>query len=46
MVPIRSVDDRVIGAPGPVTSRIQEIFFQAVRGERPEYSEWNEHVDA
>ena len=46
VVPIRSVDDRVIGAPGPVTSRIQEIFFQAVRGERPEYSEWNEHVDA
>jgi branched-chain amino acid aminotransferase len=46
VVPIRSVDDRVIGAPGPVTSRIQEVFFQAVRGERPEYSEWNEHVDA
>ncbi|MDG1989615.1 MAG: aminotransferase class IV, partial [Acidimicrobiales bacterium] len=46
VVPIRSVDDRVIGAPGPMTSRIQEVFFQAVRGERPEYSEWNEHVGA
>ncbi|MDG2428175.1 MAG: branched-chain amino acid transaminase [Acidimicrobiales bacterium] len=46
VVPIRAVDDRVIGAPGPVTSRIQEIFFEAVRGERPEYAEWNEHVGA
>jgi|TARA_B110000438_G_scaffold278319_1_gene301748 branched-chain amino acid aminotransferase len=46
VVPIRAVDDRVIGSPGPVTSRIQEVFFQAVRGERPEYAEWNEHVDA
>ena len=46
VVPIRSVDDRVIGAPGPVTGRIQEVFFQAVHGERPEYSEWNDHVDA
>ena len=46
VVPIRAVDDRVIGSPGPVTSRIQEVFFQAVRGERPEYAEWNEHVGA
>ena len=44
VVPIRSVDDRVIGAPGPVTSRIQDVYFQAVRGERPEYAEWNEYV--
>ena len=44
VVPIRSVDDRVIGAPGPVTSRIQDIYFQSVRGERPEYAEWNEYV--
>ena len=45
VVPIRSVDDRVIGDPGPVTRRIQEVFFEAVRGDRPEYAEWNEHVD-
>ena len=46
VVPIRSVDDRVIGAPGPITSRIQDVYFQAVRGERPEYAGWNEHVSA
>ena len=46
VVPIRSVDDREIGDPGPVTRAIQEVFFEAVRGNRPEYAEWNEHVDA
>ena len=46
VVPIRSVDDRVIGDPGPVTLQIQEVFIQAVRGERPEYAGWNEHVSA
>ncbi|GIT00586.1 MAG: hypothetical protein CM1200mP26_22980 [Acidimicrobiales bacterium] len=30
--------------PGPVTSPIQDIYFQSVRGERPEYAEWNEYV--
>ena len=44
VVPIRSVDDREIGEPGPVTRAIQKIFYQAVRGERPEYAEWNEYV--
>ena len=44
VVPIRSVDDREIGDPGPVTRAIQERFFEAVRGKRPEYSDWNEYV--
>lgn len=46
IVPIRSVDERDIGDPGPVTRAIQDVFFEAVRGGRPEYAEWNEHVDA
>ena len=46
VVPVRSVDDRVIGDPGPITRQVQEVFFQAVRGQRPEYSDWNDHVDA
>ncbi len=46
VVPIRSVDDREIGEPGPVTRRIQEVFFAAVRGEVDRYKDWNEHVDA
>ena len=46
IVPIRSVDERDVGDPGPVTRAVQEVFFEAVRGKRPEYAEWNEHVDA
>jgi branched-chain amino acid aminotransferase len=44
VVPIRSVDDRELGEPGPITRRIQEVFFKAVRGELEQYKEWNEHV--
>jgi branched-chain amino acid aminotransferase len=46
VVPIRSVDDRVIGPgePGPITKRIQETYFAAVRGEVDRYKDWNEHV--
>ena len=44
MVPIRSVDDRVIGEPGPLTRAIQETFFATVRGEVDRYKEWLEYV--
>jgi branched-chain amino acid aminotransferase len=46
VVPIASVDDRVVGdgKPGPITRRIQEIFFSAVRGEVDQYKDWVEHV--
>ena len=44
VVPIRSVDDREIGEPGPITRAVQEQFFAAVRGEIDRYKDWNEHV--
>jgi branched-chain amino acid aminotransferase len=44
VVPIRSVDDREIGEPGPITRRIQEVFADAVRGKVDQYKDWNEHV--
>ncbi|HWW55248.1 MAG TPA: branched-chain amino acid transaminase [Acidimicrobiales bacterium] len=46
VVPIQSVDDRVVGGgePGPITRRIQEIFYGAVRGEIDRYKDWNEYV--
>ena len=44
IVPIRSVDDREIGKPGPITRRIQEVFNDAVRGRVDQYKDWNEHV--
>jgi len=42
VVPIDSVDDRVVGAgkPGPITMEIQSTYFQAVRGARPAYESW------
>ncbi len=46
VVPIRSVDDRVVGDPGPVTRKIQETFFAAVKGEVDRYKDWLEHVNA
>jgi branched-chain amino acid aminotransferase len=44
VVPIRSVDDREIGDPGPITRRIQETYHAAVRGEVDRYKDWVEHV--
>ncbi|MDQ3640233.1 MAG: branched-chain amino acid transaminase [Actinomycetota bacterium] len=44
VVPIRSVDDRVIGEPGPITKAIQETYFATVRGEVDQYKDWLEHV--
>jgi branched-chain amino acid aminotransferase len=44
VVPIRSVDDRVIGEPGPMTKAIQETYFAAVRGEVDQYKDWLDHV--
>jgi branched-chain amino acid aminotransferase len=46
VVPIRSVDDRMVGAgePGPLTRKIQELFFATVRGEVERYSGWLDHV--
>jgi branched-chain amino acid aminotransferase len=44
VVPIRSVDDRELGEPGPVTKAIQDTYFAAVKGEVDRYKDWNEHV--
>ena len=44
VVPIRSVDDRELGEPGPITREIQDVFFAAVKGEVDRYKDWNEHV--
>ena len=46
VVPIRSVDDREIGEPGPVTRAIQETYFATVRGEDDRYKDWLEYVRA
>jgi branched-chain amino acid aminotransferase len=42
VTPVREVDNRRIGRgePGPVTKKIQEMFFRVVRGEEQRYREW------
>jgi branched-chain amino acid aminotransferase len=42
VTPIREVDGRVIGKgePGPITLKLQEAFFQVVKGETPRYHHW------
>ena len=45
VVPIRSVDDRELGDPGPITRQIQETYFATVRGEVDRYKDWLSHVD-
>jgi len=44
VVPVRSVDGRVIGDAGPITLELQRKFFRVVRGEEPDYSDWLEQV--
>ena len=45
VVPIRSVDDREIGDPGPITRKVQEVFFAAIKGEVDRYKDWLELVN-
>ncbi len=42
VTPIREVDGRVIGAGrrGPVTERLQTLYFDQVHGRRPEHPDW------
>jgi branched-chain amino acid aminotransferase len=45
IVPIRSVDEREIGDPGPITRQVQDMYFATVRGEVDQYKDWLDHVD-
>jgi branched-chain amino acid aminotransferase len=47
VVPIRSVDDREVGSgkPGPITQKLQQVFFDTVRGEVDQYKDWLDHVE-
>jgi len=39
---VRSVDDREIACPGPVTTAVAEAYSRATRGEDPRYLHWVE----
>ena len=42
VVPVRELDSRQIGAGGrgPITEKLQSIYFQTVRGEQARYRDW------
>jgi len=42
VTPIRALDNRVIGSgkPGPITKRLQTIFFDIVKGKNNKYESW------
>jgi branched-chain amino acid aminotransferase len=42
VAPIVEVDGRAVGTgrPGPITLRLQEAYFRAVRGNDPRYRQW------
>ncbi len=42
LTPIRELDDRAIGtgSPGPITKKIQEKFFDVLKGRDGKYGEW------
>ncbi len=47
LVPIRAVDDRQVGdgKPGPITQKLQQTYFAAVRGEVDQYKDWLDYVE-
>lgn len=46
VVPIRSVDDRIVGngKPGEITRKLMHLYSDVVRGRADRYKDWNEHV--
>jgi branched-chain amino acid aminotransferase len=45
VVPVREIDDHVLGPPGELTQAIQTRFFDAIKGKREEYLEWLDFVE-
>ena len=46
ITPIRELDNRQVGAGkrGPITEKLQKIFFDIVTGKNAKYREWLTHV--
>lgn len=47
ITPIRELDNRTIGTgkPGPITQKIQSLYFDLVRGNNKKYSEWLSFIE-
>lgn len=40
LVPVRAIDDHVVGEPGPVTRELQQAFDDALHGRGDQYLHW------
>ena len=42
VLPIREHDGRIIGEGkrGPITTKLQDLYFKAVKGQLPEHTDW------
>ncbi|HEX2436479.1 MAG TPA: branched-chain amino acid transaminase [Solirubrobacterales bacterium] len=45
LVPVREIDDHLIGEPGEITRHLQGKFEDALHGRADEYREWLDFVD-
>ena len=45
VTPVREIDGRVIGPPGPLTQTLQQKYFAIVRGEDEKYYDWLDFVN-
>jgi branched-chain amino acid aminotransferase len=44
ITPVREIDARVIGDPGPITLSIQQKYFEIIKGEDEKYFDWLDFV--
>lgn len=46
VTPIRELDNRTIGSGvrGPISTRLQQAFFECVSGKNPQHADWLEYV--
>jgi branched-chain amino acid aminotransferase len=44
LTPVREIDGRVIGDPGPITQTLQQKYFSIVKGEDEKYHHWIDFV--
>ena len=40
VTPVREIDSRLIGEPGPITLTLQQKYFEIVKGQDEKYKEW------
>jgi len=45
VTPVREVDERVLGEPGPVTQALQQSYFEVIRGADEKHIEWLDWVE-